>query len=198
MIPVLHPIAEPPEFEVQCRKKGKAWLLKNSTGRPCDFWSPFRLNLADGFVDRCGYGGMYIASGTVDHFISCDEDRNSAYEWTNYRYLDNWVNSSKSSKLSTDLLDPFEVGQGWFEVILPSLQLVITDAVPPEYRDRAENTLRLLPIVHDERIVRGRREWLRMYESNEIDLVGLRRKAPLIAAAVEKLAARKEGERLDA
>jgi len=197
MIPVSQPIAEPTEFEEKCRKKGNDWLLRNPTGRPSDYWSPFRLELADGFVDRCGYGGMYIASGTVDHFVSCDEDRSSAYEWSNYRYLDNWVNSSKSSKLSKDLLDPFEVGEGWFEVILPSLQLVMTDAIPPEYRDRAESTLRLLPLVHDERIIRGRREWLRMYDNNEIDLVGLRRKAPLIAAAVEKRAVLEERERLN-
>src|ERR1041384_7919968 len=29
---------------------------------------------------------MYEPVGTVDHFVSCDEDRRRAYDWANYRY----------------------------------------------------------------------------------------------------------------
>lgn len=199
MIPVLNPIAEPEQFDEKCRKKGLAWIAKNPLKkRPSDFWSLFRLDLAQGFENRCAFGAMWISSGTVDHFVSCDEDMSRAYDWANYRYVDGWVNSSKNKKKAADLLDPFEVCEGWFEVVLPSLQLVITDAIPEPFRERAENTLNNLPIHNDERLVRNRREWLKMYEENELSLEGLRRKAPLIAAAVEKKlaleAAREEGE----
>jgi hypothetical protein len=184
---VPYSISEPEHFDKKCRTKGNAWLIENpGAKRPKDLWSPFRLALADGFANRCGYGAMYIPSGTVDHFVSCDEDRDMSYEWSNYRYVDGWINSAKSKKKSTDLLDPFEIEDGWFEVILPSLQLVLTDAVPEGHRVKAEKTLRDLPIRDDERLVRTRREWLRMFEENELNLEGLWKKAPLIAAAIEK------------
>lgn len=187
MIPVANPITEPADFDQRCRKRGLQWLNRNpDTKRPTDYWSEFRAELAVGFHDRCGFGAMWISSGTVDHFVSCSENRLKAYEWSNYRYLDGWINSSKSKKRSQDLLDPFEVGEGWFEIELPSLQLKLTDAVPPEYRRRADYTLRNLPIRDDERLIRQRRAWYELYEQGKLTLDGLREKAPLIAAAVEK------------
>ncbi len=186
MIPVANPIVEPKAFDKRCRQKGNAWLLDNPEAkRPRDLWSPFRLELATGFMERCGYAAVYLTSGTVDHGVSWHEDPTLAYEWSNYRYVDGWINSSKSKLKSADLLDPFEVGEGWFEILLPSLQLVATDAIPEEYRERAENTLRKLPIRDDERVLRVRRKWLSLYE-NGLDLEILREMAPLIAAAVEK------------
>ncbi|HEX3482356.1 MAG TPA: hypothetical protein VHT91_45380 [Kofleriaceae bacterium] len=47
-----------------------------------------------------------------------------------------------------------------------------------------------LHLGHDERVVRQRREWYRMYQVGELTLDGLAGKAPLIAAAVRKQAAR--------
>lgn len=96
--------------------------------------------------------------------------------------------SAKGSKKAEDFLDPFEVQQGWFEVLLPSLLLVLTDKVPPACRARAEYTLKHLPLHDDERVMRVRRQWLRLYEEGKIGLEGLREMAPLIAAAVERQA----------
>lgn len=187
MIPVRNPIPEPENFDEKCRKAGNKWLDANpDCKRPRDYWSPFRPALAKGFVDRCGYGAMWVSSGTVDHFVSCNEDVKLAYEWANYRFVEGWINSSKRNMLSADILDPFDVGEGWFEILLPSMQLALTDVVPKEFRDKAERTLMKLALRDDERILRTRREWYRMYQEGELTLEGLRVKAPLIAAAVEK------------
>jgi len=129
---------------------------------------------------------MYEPVGTVDHFISCDEDIEKAYDWSNYRYASGWINSSKKALKSTQVLDPFQVGDDWFEIILPSLQLVLTEYVPPNVRDLAAYVLLRLNLRDDERVLRQRREWYRMYQQGEITLVGLSTKAPLIAAAVRK------------
>ncbi|WP_193759528.1 hypothetical protein [Aromatoleum aromaticum] len=83
------------------------------------------------------------------------------------------------------------MGDGWFEIDLPSLQLKLTDAVPDAYRARAEYTLRNLPIRDDERLIRQRRAWYQLYEQGKLTLDGLREKAPLIATAVEKKVAAK-------
>ncbi len=183
MIPVAR-VQEPPDFDAQVRQPGQQWLLQNPHGvRPRDLWSPFRGRLAEGFKNRCGYTAMWDLNGTVDHFRSFKRDRTLAYEWWNYRYASQWLNSSKRAG---EVLDPYDVGEGWFEVKLPSLQLVLTDKVPPEFRSLAEATLRTLPIVHDERVLRQRRAWYAEYQAGRLSLEGLRVMAPLIAAAVEK------------
>ena len=101
------------------------------------------------------------------------------------RFCSGWMNSSKSNADDT-VIDPFQVQDGWFEIILPSLQLRITDQVPAQLRQKAEYTLKRLHLQDDERVIRQRREWYRMYQEGELTLVGLSRKAPLIAVAVEK------------
>ena len=54
------------------------------------------------------------------------------------------------------------------------------------YRDRAEFVLHRLHLRDDERVLRQRREWYRMYQEHELSLESLRKKAPLIARAVER------------
>ena len=187
MIPVTNPIPEPNDFDLNCRHKGLAWLKQNpNCERPQDFWSPFRHDLANGFSNRCGYGAMWISNGTVDHFISVHANKTLAYEWANYRYIEGWINSSKNKCNEQEILDPFEVQSGWFEILLPSLQLVTTDSIPAAYKQQAEYTLIRLHLRDDERIMRQRRAWYQLYQSDDLTLDGLRIKAPLIAAAVEK------------
>lgn len=141
--------------------------------------------LAAGFGDRCGYSAMWISSGTVDHFVSCNENRNLAYEWTNYRYVEGWFNSSKNKHPSVRLPDPFEIQQGWFEIDLASLQLRLTEAVPAAVRERAEYTLTRLPLRDDERVIWQRREWLAMYEEGA-PLAVIEQRAPLVAQAIRR------------
>jgi hypothetical protein len=183
VIPV-DPVAEPSGFDERARRPGNAWLAKNEgAGRPRDYWSPFCSKLADGFANRCGYTAMYAPVGTVDHFRSYKTNPELAYEWANYRYAAAWINSAKKT---SEVLDPFEIGEGWFEVLLPSLQLVQTDKVPPESSALVERTLKCLPIGHDERVMKQRRRWYELYREGHLSLKGLREMAPMIAAAEEK------------
>lgn len=183
MIPVA-PVPEPADFDERARRPGEAWRARNTEApRLRDYWSPFRAALAEGFANRCGYTAMYLPNGTIDHFRSYKTHPELAYEWSNYRYAAAWINSAKKT---ADVLDPHEVGEGWFEVLLPSLQLVATERVPPERRELVERTLAQLPIAHDERVLRQRRSWYEMFEAGKLSLAGLRDVAPLIAAAEEK------------
>ena len=183
MIPVV-PVSEPPDFDERGRKPGNTWLTTNAQAdRPRDFWSPFRHALAEGFHERCGYTAMIDLNGTVDHFRSYKTHPELSYEWSNYRYASGFVNSAKKR---AEVLDPYEVGEGWFEVMLPSLQLVATDKVPPEFRQIVAQTLKILPIAHDERVLRQRRAWYEKFQQGKLSLEGLRDVAPLIAAAEEK------------
>lgn len=183
MIPVAR-IPEPLDFDARARQPGLRWLQENPMAeRPRDYWSPFRNVLAEGFKNLCGYSAMHEPQGTIDHFQSIKREPTLAYEWSNYRFASQWINSSKQAG---EVLDPFEVGEDWFEVLLPSLQLVLTDKVPPAFRPLAEATLRNLPLVNDPRILRQRRVWYELYQKRKLPLDGLKELAPLIAAAVEK------------
>lgn len=184
-------LAEPAGFDAQCRKKGEQWLKdhpkasRKPNQRPKDYWSQFRPDLADAFRKLCAYSAMYEPVGTVDHFLPVDADETLSYEWSNYRYASAWINSSKNKAVS--ILDPLDVRSGWFEVLLPSLQLVLVPGrVPTGSQALAEKTIERLHLRDDERILRQRRSWYQMYQEGKLPLDGLRELAPLIAAAVEK------------
>ncbi|MDY7091882.1 MAG: hypothetical protein SX243_02825 [Acidobacteriota bacterium] len=180
-------VPQPPGFREQAEQPGAVWLETHPEAkRPRDFWTPFKAPLAQGFHNLCAYSAMFEPVGTVDHFVSCTEDRSLAYKWSNYRYAAQWINASKSSLPSIQILDPFEVENGWFKILLPSLQLVVSQEISPALRKRAEFVLVRLNLRDDERVIRQRREWFRMYQDGEISLEGLRKKAPLIARAVER------------
>ena len=193
MIPC-SPGLEPAQFDARARQRGRQWLAANpkpaatpsgKRWRPRDYWSEFRVDLATAFRQLCAYGAMYEPEGTVDHFISCETDETQAYEWSNYRFCSQWINSSKQNADAT-VLDPCDVQDGWFKIILPSLQLVVSDQVPASKRQLAEDTLKRLHLDHDERIVRQRRVWYKLYQDQHLDFEGLRQMAPLIAKAVEE------------
>ena len=117
------PVPEPQEFYARAKVPGDAWVAAHPDAkRPRDYWTPFKETLAQGFRDLCAYCAMYVHVGTVDHFVSWHEDRSKAYEWGNYRYCAGWINASKGKIPAAELLDPFAIQDGWFEIHLPSLQ----------------------------------------------------------------------------
>jgi len=186
MIPVKR-IRTPKGFDAKTRQPGTAWLAAHpDCKRPKDFWSPFKNHLARGFRNLCGYAAMLDPTGgTVDHFLSWKNRPDLAYEWTNYRFASESMNKRKGTADDT-VLDPFEVGDGWFEIILPSLQLRLTEAVPAAFRAKAEHTLNRLDLRHGEMVIRWRRQWYVLYKQGKLSLEGLSAVAPLIAAAVRK------------
>lgn len=187
------PTEAPEGFDRDVRDKGNKWLAAHPTGRPKDYWNEYdnkyKFKLADAFADLCAYSAQKLNQpGTVDHFVSIKEDRSRAYDWKNYRYAAGWLNSSKQSGkkelLSTQILDPFEVQDGWFEMHLPSLQVCVTDAYPPELREKANFTLDRLHLRDDERLVRFRRSWLKKYQAGRADLDLVEEHIPLLGRAL--------------
>lgn len=179
-------VPEPSGFDGRVRKPGNEWLRSHPDAkRPRDYWNLFKPALARGFRQLCGYSAMFEPVGSVDHYISVATDPALAYEWGNLRFASEWINKSKQNE-DANVLDPFEVGDGWFELLLPSLQLVVSSRVPEEFREKAEYTLIRLHLRDDERVIRQRQTWYELYCRNELSLDGLSRMAPLIARAVEK------------
>ncbi len=191
---IFSPCNEPVEFAQRVRRPGQAWLASHPSGRPHAYWTEWvecKQYLADEFRSLCAYSLTYEPVGTVDHFISCNVDRQQAYEWGNYRYAAGWINSCKQDQdARIQFLDPFEAEDNWFEIILPSLQMKLADdlknRVSPEQYQRAKNTLEKLHLVNDPRARRQRQHWYQQYQAGKITLDGIEVHAPLLARAIRQ------------
>jgi len=128
---------------------------------------------------------MWIAEGEVDHFLSKRNRPDLTYEWSNYRYIVGSVNGSKGNH-DDKVLDPFEIQDGWFEVILPSMQLIATDQLPAALKDKARFTLEKLRLREGTKVVRSRQGWYESFK-NGMPMSELEKFAPLVAKAVKKL-----------
>lgn len=191
-------LLEPDGFDHRVRQRGNGWLANKSNNKAKnlpDYWNEFKPQLAEGFQKFCAYSVTFIVAdkqgGTVDHFLCKSDYPQQAYEWDNYRYALPLINSYKgaynSDKNPSDewILDPFEVEDDWFELLLPSLQLVLTDTIPPEKRKQAEFTLQKLRLTDDEVLVAYRQQWYELYQEG-LSLEKLEKKAPLIDRAVKR------------
>lgn len=179
-------VIEPATFDRIARLPGNAWLARNPNAkRPLPLWKDFTPDLERGFRSLCGYAAMLDPTGgTVDHYLSFRSRPDLAYQWTNYRFASGALNASKRTS-DANVLDPHEVGEGWFEIILPSLQMRVTDSIPAQFRAKAEFTIKRLKLRDGERVVRWRQQWYQLYLSGDLTLEGLRQVAPLIADAIE-------------
>jgi len=179
-------VPEPNDFEQQVRKNGNDWIRKNpdNTNYP-SYWSDFRPALAEGFENLCGYAAMWLPpyQGHVDHFIAQKEASELVYEWNNYRYISPTLNSAK--KPGGKWLDPYEVQDNWFELDLITLELRLTDNIPDDILPIVEVTLERLKLRDGTAIIRQREAWYQMYQEG-LPIETLRKKAPLIAQAIER------------
>jgi hypothetical protein len=185
VIPVAR-VPEPAGYD-EVKRRGDAWLEQHRHAkRPKDLWSEYLPDLAEGFSNLCGYAAMLDPTrGTVDHYLSWVTRPDLTYEWSNFRFASYLLNTSKRTADDT-VLDPYEVQSGWFEIILPSLQMRLTDKVPQAYRAKAELTLSRLKLRDGEKIVQWRRRYYERYQDGSLTLDGLRMFAPLVAEAVER------------
>jgi hypothetical protein len=182
------PPAEPANFDHDCRQPGNTWLAAHPNAPPPslpDHWRLFIPELCAGFENRCGYLAMWDMNGTVDHFLSMYTHQHLAYEWSNYRYLTGWVNSSKQA-IDELILDPFRVRDEWFEIDLPSLHLRLTQAVPPRFRARAAFTISRLRLDYGPRVIQQRQTYYGLFQAGQMTIGQLEIMAPLLATAIRR------------
>lgn len=182
---------EPDDFDAKVRQPGNAWLagnihLKKISFKNHTYWTKCINQLADGFNGFCAYACIQPFSGVVDHYLSKTKHPNQAYEWSNYRYASDKLNQYKSDLEQDQILDPFEVEDDWFEILLPSLQLVGTEAIPAHELERAKTTLDKLHLINGEWIIKTRARHYKQYNEGKLSIQGLEQENPLIARAVKR------------
>lgn len=179
----------PPRFNELVFRPGREWLAKHpgkKVGLP-PHWLKVKEHVVAAFHGRCAYTAMWLShDGDIDHFVSIDEDRNKAYRWSNLRYSSGWLNGSKQGLRASQILDPFDVEDDWFELEIPSLHLHVTAACPIVVRSRAEFMVSRLHLRDGEQVMRSRRAFYAQYRSGRATLAYLDDLAPLIARAIRK------------
>lgn len=131
MAPLIHVDAqpEPESFDVAVRQKGLAFTRERSIAldepvpsgvdlRP--YWRECLQDLYQAYAQTCAYLGVFFervtGPGTVDHYVAKSRKPALAYEWSNYRLACSTMNTRKRDY--EDVLDPFEVENGWFRLEL--------------------------------------------------------------------------------
>ena len=125
------PQEEPAGFDRDVRQKGLKYLRdkkidltkplpSNSNLNP--YWRAFLPEMHSLYGGVCAYLAIHFervtGAGSVDHFVAKSIRADLAYEWTNYRLACSVMNSRK--KDYEDVLDPFEIKDGWFRIELVS------------------------------------------------------------------------------
>lgn len=196
-VPSLTSDNEPPLFDTNCRQPGATFLADMPPRDPHEksaWWCQFQPDLARHFSYRCGWTAMAIGlDGDVDHYLACGNregcpspHRNLAFEWSNYRYASGTINSRKGN-LDDQILDPCQIGEGWFEVVFPNFVLRPTSLLPAALQDKARTTIKKLKLFNEHKVRFTRWMWYERYWNGGQPLIELLEKeAPLVAAAVRK------------
>lgn len=188
----VEPVPEPANFNTNVRQPGLAYLNTQPPGIAVDFsgreyWRRALSELGSAYRSICAYTCHWIAfdtgSDTVEHFIAKSLHPELAYEWSNFRFVCGRLNGRKGAH--TDVVDPFAVVDGMFEIQFPSLQITAGEQLLPADREVAESTINRLKL-NDERCIRARQTYLLEFRDQQISFDYLARHAPFLAKELER------------
>ena len=178
-----------------------------------DYWRACLDDLHQRYGGICAYLCIYIPRGvgspTVDHYLgknSCVKAARTAptdaaaaealepvYEWSNYRLAAQLMNARKDEH--ADIIDPFEVNEGWFVLVFPSLEVLPAPGLSEAVHQRVQTTITRLKL-NDAECRAARAEYLTAYlsETDPIPFSFLRRRSPFVAHELRRQGMLRAGE----
>ncbi len=190
---------EPSYFDKLVRKRGAKYLSRrsNQSIAPTDKeyknhaywtkrWSNTLEDLGEAYDNICAYCCEKIHPLTgnkqVDHFKPKSQVPYHllAYEWSNYRFAAGQLNNWKDDN---EVLDPFQIQDGWFVMLFPSLQVEPADAdvLPPHVtQEQIQNTINVLHFNISPIFYKVRRDHLIVYCLSN-DFAYLLKNSPFVA-----------------
>lgn len=184
----VEPQPEPNDFEASVRQPGLAALAESPEKLP-PYWRRCLDDLHAAYRGICAYACIYIDKVTggrsVEHFVAKSSDPQLTYEWSNFRLACSLVNSRKGS--FDDVLDPFEVEDGWFELEFSFLQIYPSPALDPTQQRRVQDTIDRLGLCNKE-CCDARAEYFDDYVAGHITFSYLERKCPFVAQELTRQA----------
>jgi uncharacterized protein (TIGR02646 family) len=181
---------EPTDFEDKVVRKGRIFLNQNprpNSWKNRTYWTEILPELRNAYRGICAYCCHYIPgeqNATVDHFIPKSIAPHKAYEWDNYRLATSKMNSKKGS--FTDVVDPFEITEGAFWLLFPTMMIKPNPDLPKDQKDQVWNTINRLRLNDDRLLVQSRLEWVLDYCDEWITFQYLKEHVPFIAYEIER------------
>lgn len=143
---------EPASFDVEVRQKGLAWLRKKKIAidQPLPpkmaiepYWRHCLEEMHARYDGCCAYLAVFFervtGGGSVDHFIAKSQRLDLTYEWSNYRLACSRMNSRKREY--DQVLDPFEIQNGWFHLEPVSGRIFPSPQLPEELQQAVKATI---------------------------------------------------------
>jgi hypothetical protein len=175
---------EPADFDERVRQPGLRQLasgrqLKNVWKK--GLWRESLPELWRAYGGVCAYLVIYIpkavGSKTVDHFVCKSSAPELAFDWSNFRLACSLMNTRKLD--FDDVLDPFEVEDGWFTLELSTLEVLPASELSPEVRQRVVATIGRLRL-NDPECREVRSEHYSMFLEAEVSWTALRKFNPFL------------------
>lgn len=159
-----------------------------------DYWTRVIDALKEAYDHICAYSCFRIhkvtGAASVDHMAPKSRTWNRVYEWDNYRLCSSRLNARK--KDFTDVLDPFEVEDDWFELELVGFQVIPGKQInDPQLRANVDQTITRLGL-NDFR--KDREEDAEAYWNRDISFGRLVRESPFVARELRRQGRLLEGD----
>jgi hypothetical protein len=192
------PAPEPSDFDAKVRQPGLPKVAAFKAGTLAelpDLWKRCLDQLYGAYKGLCCYSAMFIyrASGiaSVEHFAPKSRDPDLTYEWSNYRLASSTINGWKSNY--EDVLDPFDIADGWFALVLPDCEVVPGVGLTEARRKRVAETIARLKLNHA-KLKDDRAVYYSDYRSGDTNFAFLRRRAPFLALELQRQGLRRAGD----
>lgn len=182
-----------PDFDALVRKPGEAFLLTNPSPKynewkHHDFWRRIAPTLRHNYNGICAYSCYFIhevtGDDTIEHFRPKTPNPTLAYEWTNYRYVCGKLNTWK--RTDENVIDPFEIEDGWFFIEFPSLLVKPFPGLDPGLTSRIKNTVLQLKLNDYDPCIRCRQRIIEDFCSGDVNFNFLKRQAPFVGLEIER------------
>lgn len=175
--------AKPSDFDSKVRTPGLNFLKtirrpKGEQWKNKDYWCRVLPDMRKAYESICAYSSLWLLpheKATIDHYIPKNDTPSLAYEWSNFRLANLWINSCKHTH--RDVLDPFVIKDGWF--ILDFITFIIkpNPELPSDLEEAVRKTIKRLKLNHND-YIESRQFWFDEFKN---DISKLTKKAPFIA-----------------
>jgi hypothetical protein len=184
------PASEPAAFDATVRRPGRTYLRSNPNPsrdqfRNANFWKECLRDMRRAYRNICAYSGIWVpTNATVDHYVPKSITPDLAYEWSNFRLALDKVNNYKGD--STEVVDPFTIQDGWFNLDFDSFYVLPSDNLEPHLKRQVQATIGILRLNRDDALVALRFNVVREYALGEVSLSYLQNYYPFIAQELNR------------
>ncbi len=183
--------AEPADFDAKVRRPGLSYLKGLAAGEKPSWaghsdWRKAKKDMIDAYDGICAYACCEItpsSSAEIDHFRPKSRYRQEAYEWGNLRLCSSNINKKKGDQ---NVLDPFDVRDLTFGIVLATGRMVKLKKYDPAYEALCDKTVKVLGLNEYE-YARMRYDILDDYLRGEITSSNLKKRNPFVYSEVQRL-----------